>query len=348
MSRRHARRGCRAAPRAKSIMRSYFVGVAHLAPARVVAVLLAPLGVAAGRLEVAVGVRADPDVRPGRRDREGADARQRRLVAHRLPVRHPVGEARAGTPARDARPLVGDVAQPRLGRRLLGIDDAGRGGGGIGRRGGLVEGHGRRSFERLNCAGPRTPDGAFGSGREPIRGRAASPPRSPQSPRAPPASARNHPDVAEAPTPPPASLPLGSNPKENEEDDDHHDDPRPVRRRTAARRRRGARLRPRRPRPTTPAAPANRPAATAPNSTAAAPTAAGTTTAPASRPAVTMPTTPNSAAPSPRSPTARTRRAPGKPGDARQRRQRHDRALRPGAGRRQQLDADELTASTAW
>ena len=44
--------------------------VAHLAPARMVAVLLAAPVVAAGRLDVAVGVGADPDIGPGRRDRQ--------------------------------------------------------------------------------------------------------------------------------------------------------------------------------------------------------------------------------------------------------------------------------------
>ena len=49
------------------------LGVAPLAPAVVVAVLLAPGGVDAGRLDVAHRVGADPDVLPGRRDGELAD-----------------------------------------------------------------------------------------------------------------------------------------------------------------------------------------------------------------------------------------------------------------------------------
>ena len=50
--------------------------VAPLAPPVVVAVLLAPAGVDAGRLDVAHRVRADPDVLPGGRDDELGDPRQ--------------------------------------------------------------------------------------------------------------------------------------------------------------------------------------------------------------------------------------------------------------------------------
>ena len=50
------------------------VGVADLPPARVVAVLLAAAGVAAGGQDVAVLRRADPHVGPRRRDRDRRDA----------------------------------------------------------------------------------------------------------------------------------------------------------------------------------------------------------------------------------------------------------------------------------
>ena len=79
-------RGSPAARAPKAIMRVVLGLVAHLAPARVVAVLLAPARVAAGGLDVAVGVRADPDVGPGRRDRQLADPLQGRGIAHRLAV----------------------------------------------------------------------------------------------------------------------------------------------------------------------------------------------------------------------------------------------------------------------
>ena len=45
-------------------------GIAYVAPARVVHVLLASPGVATGREDVAVGARTDPDVGPGRRVRD--------------------------------------------------------------------------------------------------------------------------------------------------------------------------------------------------------------------------------------------------------------------------------------
>ena len=57
--------------------------VAVLAVARVVAVLLAAPGVATGRLQVAARVGADPDVRPGRRDRR-AHGSGRATVASRI------------------------------------------------------------------------------------------------------------------------------------------------------------------------------------------------------------------------------------------------------------------------
>jgi hypothetical protein len=61
---------------------SELVLVAHLAPARVVAVLLASSRIAAGRLQVAARTRGDPDVLPRRRDGERPDAVERVGVAH--------------------------------------------------------------------------------------------------------------------------------------------------------------------------------------------------------------------------------------------------------------------------
>ena len=124
--------------------------VAHLAPARVVAVLLAAPVVAAGGLEVAVR-RAG---RSRRRVQAGgmASERMRASVASSrtgAAVRQPVAKPLPARRARMPGLLVGDVAQPRLGRRFLGIHDARRGGGRIVRRGGgLFEGHGRRGSKR--------------------------------------------------------------------------------------------------------------------------------------------------------------------------------------------------------
>ncbi len=70
--------------------------VAHFAEFRVVAVLLAAARIAAGGLHVALAEAANPDVCPGRRNGERADALQRLLIAHRFAVRVAVGEALAG------------------------------------------------------------------------------------------------------------------------------------------------------------------------------------------------------------------------------------------------------------
>ena len=56
-------------------------------PSRVVTVLLPPPVVAARRLDVAVGSRADPDLGPGGRDRQRLDPRQGLGVADRMTLR---------------------------------------------------------------------------------------------------------------------------------------------------------------------------------------------------------------------------------------------------------------------
>ncbi|ANH67564.1 hypothetical protein ABE85_08290 [Mitsuaria sp. 7] len=62
-------------------------------PVRVIAVLLAAAGVTRGGLDMAIVTRADPDVLVGRRDRQGADALERRCIAHRPPRRIDITEA---------------------------------------------------------------------------------------------------------------------------------------------------------------------------------------------------------------------------------------------------------------
>ena len=88
--------------------------VAHLAPARMVAVLLAAPVVAAGRLDVAFGVGADPDIGIGRRDRQRFDAGQRFLVLHGGAVGIAEAEALARPAPPDAGFLVRDIDQPGL------------------------------------------------------------------------------------------------------------------------------------------------------------------------------------------------------------------------------------------
>src|SRR5690606_30094895 len=83
-------------------------------PVRVVTVLLAAARVAAGRLQVPARRPADPDIRPGRRDRQAADALERRGVAHRLSVASDVAEAATCAPPPDAGRGISDVPQARF------------------------------------------------------------------------------------------------------------------------------------------------------------------------------------------------------------------------------------------
>jgi len=83
------------------------------APRGVVAVLLASARVAAGRLNVTVVGRTNPDVRPRRRNRECVDAIERRRVADHATRGGDVRETRPGTAATNARPFVGDVPERR-------------------------------------------------------------------------------------------------------------------------------------------------------------------------------------------------------------------------------------------
>ena len=88
------------------------------APLRVVAVLLAAARVAARGLDVAARRGRDPDVAPGRRDREPLDAVEPRAIAQRQAAR--VEEAKATTgpdPAESGRAIL-DVAKPGERRRM--------------------------------------------------------------------------------------------------------------------------------------------------------------------------------------------------------------------------------------
>ena len=87
------------------------VGIAYLAPARVVAVLLAPTGVAAGGLEMAVGVGTDPDLAIGRRNGQLVQPADFLGVADALAVGVEIDEALALPASTDARLAVVDVAE---------------------------------------------------------------------------------------------------------------------------------------------------------------------------------------------------------------------------------------------
>src|SRR5207248_10995442 len=91
-----------------------FVLVPHLAPAVVVAVLLAAAGVAPRGLDVPIGEWADPDVGPGRRNRERPYPVQRGGIRERFPRRCEIAETLTLSPPADPRRLVGHVAPARL------------------------------------------------------------------------------------------------------------------------------------------------------------------------------------------------------------------------------------------
>ena len=93
--------------------------VAHPRPGRVVAVLLAAAGVAAGGLDVAAFVGADPDCAPCGRNRERPDPRQRGSIRHPAALRVDVAEA-STAPAPGEPRFVGDIAQLDVAKRFRG------------------------------------------------------------------------------------------------------------------------------------------------------------------------------------------------------------------------------------
>ncbi len=85
--------------------------VARRAPGPVIAILLPSPGVPAGRLDVPARVGADPDVGPGRRNREGLDAVQRAGIADPPARTLDVDEPSSDPPPTDAGGRVGDVPE---------------------------------------------------------------------------------------------------------------------------------------------------------------------------------------------------------------------------------------------
>ena len=92
-----------------------------------IAVLLAAPGIASGCLDVTARIRVDPDVSPGGRNHQGADALQLPGLANDGAVRVDVAPALARPAAGDAGAGVGGVTQPRRARRgdriVKGLDD---------------------------------------------------------------------------------------------------------------------------------------------------------------------------------------------------------------------------------
>src|SRR4051794_3200895 len=85
----------------------------------VIPVLLAATVVTAGRLQMAVRPRTDPDIAPGRWNRQGADACERDFVAHPLTTGIDVTEAALGRLPGDARVGVRRIAEPGRAGDLL-------------------------------------------------------------------------------------------------------------------------------------------------------------------------------------------------------------------------------------
>src|ERR1019366_4840336 len=100
-----------------------FVFVAHFAPARMVAALLSAACIAARGLQMAIGARTDPDIRPGGRDDEGFDAAKSLLISDQFALRIEVAKAFAKGLARDAGLRVGDITKSCDLRRLNRICD---------------------------------------------------------------------------------------------------------------------------------------------------------------------------------------------------------------------------------
>src|SRR5256885_16013525 len=88
-------------------------GVADLAPARVVAILLAPARVAPGRLQVATGVGTDPDIAPGGRNGEALDSADGLRGSDGAAAAIEGGEPPPHPPPPGFRRFVGHAAQPR-------------------------------------------------------------------------------------------------------------------------------------------------------------------------------------------------------------------------------------------
>src|SRR5690606_28192237 len=91
--------------------------LAPFAPFGMIDVLLAALLVAAGGLDVAFRVRAQPNIAPSRRHGERREAPSDGRVAYAPAVLVQVDEAAAAPPARQARLVAVDVAQAAAVRR---------------------------------------------------------------------------------------------------------------------------------------------------------------------------------------------------------------------------------------
>ncbi len=94
----------------KSDQARKFGAVAFLRPLRMVAILLAAALVPSGCLNVTIRIRRNPHIRPGWRNDDRLDPRNR-PVGRRAPVWAFVGKTVAGLEATDARLGIGDISK---------------------------------------------------------------------------------------------------------------------------------------------------------------------------------------------------------------------------------------------
>src|SRR5262245_6449187 len=91
-----------------------FGAVAHVAKARVIAILLAPFRITARRLDVAIGPGAYPYLDPGRRNGQRLDALQGCRIAYPGVLCRDILEPLAAPQSTNAWPVVADVSQARM------------------------------------------------------------------------------------------------------------------------------------------------------------------------------------------------------------------------------------------
>ena len=96
--------------------------VSRARPLRMIAMLLPPARIAPGRLHMAVGARANPDVLPRRRNDERSNSVERSRIANGTSLRIAIGERLPAPDAGQPWLPVDDVVQPGGSRHLAARD----------------------------------------------------------------------------------------------------------------------------------------------------------------------------------------------------------------------------------
>src|SRR4029434_4011559 len=91
--------------------------VAEISPIRMIAVLLTAADIAPGGLEVAIGIGTNPDIFPGRRNRQPLYSRKHVGVANSISAGIKISKVSPLTPTSDAGSRVTHIAQTGLARR---------------------------------------------------------------------------------------------------------------------------------------------------------------------------------------------------------------------------------------